>query len=112
MVLEQSRQRRHVVLERRDRLINHRGESRIVGRKKGDTDGVLEELGGSFVCTILRWNLNRLQQVESNGGVRGIKSGSDVTGRDQYTVNLVDEYGAPLLRVDNSDILTRVNIRT
>ena len=61
MVLEHSRQRRHVVLERRDRLINQPDESRIVGREKGDTDGVLEELGGSFVCTIRRWNLNRFQ---------------------------------------------------
>ena len=61
MVLKYSRQRRHVVLERRDRLINQPDESRIVRRKKGDADGFLEELGGSFVCTIRRWNLYRFQ---------------------------------------------------
>jgi hypothetical protein len=63
MVLEHSCQRRHVVLERRDRLIDHTqaGESRIVGHEKGNTDGILEELGCSFICAICRWDLNSLQ---------------------------------------------------
>ena len=61
MVLEHSRQRRHVILERRDSLVDQADESRIVGREKGDTDGILEELCGGFVCTIRRWDLNRIQ---------------------------------------------------
>jgi hypothetical protein len=60
MVLQHSRQRRHVVLESSDRLINHPDESQIVGHEKGDTNGVLEELGSRFVCTIRRWKLNGL----------------------------------------------------
>ena len=112
MVLEHSRQRRHVVLESRDGLIDHTGESGIVGCEKGDTDSFLQELCCSFVGTIRRWDLNRLQQVENNGSVRGIERGGDVTGRDQYAVDLINENGAPLRRVDNSDILTSINIRT
>ena len=101
MVLEHYSQRRHVVSESSDRLINHPDESGIVGHKEGDTDGLLEESGRSLVCTIRRWDLNRLQYVESKGCVRGIECGSDVARRDQYAVNLVDEYGAPLRRVNN-----------
>lgn len=55
MVLKQSCQRRLVV--RCHRLINFRGESRIVGHEKGEADGLLEELEGSFVCAIRRRNL-------------------------------------------------------
>ena len=47
----------------------------------------------------------------SNGSVRSIECSSDVTRRNQHTVNLVDKHGAPLRRVDNSDILTKVDIR-
>ena len=61
MILEYSYQRRHVILEGSDRLISHRGESLIVRHEKGDTIGFLEELGGSYVCTIRRWDLDRSQ---------------------------------------------------
>ena len=104
MVLEHSRQRRHVVLERRNRLIDNTDERRIVGRKEGDTDGFLKELSSSLVCPIRRWDLNSPQKVESEGSVRSVECGGDVARRDQYAVDLVDEYGTPLCRVDNSDV--------
>ena len=112
MVLKHSRQRRHVILKRGDGLIDQPNKSGIIGCEKGDTNGILKELGGSFVCTIGGRNLDGVQQVVSNRGVRGVECGGDVTRRDQHAVDLVDEYGTPLRRVDNSNILTRVNIRT
>lgn len=107
MILEHSCQRRHVALESNDRLIN-RLDSRIVRREKRDTIGFLEELGRSYVCTICRWDLNSSQKVEKTSGVRSVECGRDVTRRDQYAVDLVDENRAPDCRVDNSDILTGV----
>ena len=57
VVHEQSRQRR--LIERSHRLINVRGESRVVRHKERDTPSLLKELERSLIRTIRGWNLNR-----------------------------------------------------